>query len=81
MTRGRDLILKRLNTGEAGWVPLVTEAELLPYRNQERRFWFTVRLEEDHVNYQFKVQDEKAEDVAIRFILDGGYTSICSSYG
>ena len=68
---GRDLVQNRLDAGEAGLVPLVTEVELLPYPNLDKCFWFTARLEEDHVNYKFKVQDEKEEDLNIRFILDG----------
>ncbi|KAF2261874.1 HET-domain-containing protein [Lojkania enalia] len=64
--------------GKGDYVPLCTEIELLPRewnedesKRQPKNFWLDVRLDEDHMNFQFKVEDPKAEAIEARFILDG----------
>ena len=79
----RALILERLDTrsalgwdvelGEGDWGPLVTGIEVRPsgYDKAASSYWLTVRLEEDHINFQSPVSDDKAQDIEVHLILDG----------
>jgi hypothetical protein len=80
----RALILERLDTrsalgwdgadlGQGDWAPLVTGIEFRPSNDEtaECYYWLTVRLEEDHINFQSPISDDKGQEVGVKLILDG----------
>ncbi len=78
----RAHILERLDTRSAlgwdhlehgDWRPLVTGIEVRPSGSNRDApsYWLTVRLEEDHINFQSPISDNKSQNVEVQLILDG----------